>query len=95
MQENNSIPAVGTEIPIEPKALVMSRDSRTQVCRIKYQVDSSRWAMVPARTDRRGILVNHGLLVFLNANASAQSTHIRITSIQKTGKGVYADPVRI
>jgi hypothetical protein len=91
----NSVPAVGTEIPIVEGSLVLSRDQRTQVCRIKYQKDSEDWVMVPARLNRHGSLINHGLLVFLNSQATASNTHIRITAIQPTGKGAYASPATV
>lgn len=92
---NNSVPAVGTSIPIEDRSIVLSRDQRTHVCRIKYLTDEWRWVMVPAKTNRRGALINHGLLVFLNRQAAESDTHIVITSIQPTGKGVYAEPVQL
>lgn len=91
----NSVPAVGTEIPIVEGSLVLSRDQRTQMCRIKYLKDSGVWTMVPARTNRHGHLVNHGLLVFMTKQATESATHIRIASIQPTGKGVYAYPVDV
>jgi len=92
---NNSVPAVGTSIPIEVRAIVLSRDQRTHVCRIKYLNEESCWTMVPAKLNRHGALINHGLLVFLNKQVSGSDTHIRITSIQPTGKGVYAEPVQL
>lgn len=91
----NSVPAVGTQIPIVEGSLVLSRDQRTQVCRIKYLQDSGNWVMVPARTNRQGSLINHGLLVFLNSPATESTTHIRITAIQPTGKGAYANPAQV
>jgi hypothetical protein len=92
---NNSVPAVGTSIPIEDRSIVLSRDQRTHVCRIKYLNEESRWIMVPARVNKRGALINHGLLVFLKKQAAESDTHIRITSIQPSGKGAYAEPVQL
>lgn len=91
----NSVPAVGTQVPIVEGSLVLSRDQRTQVCRIKYLEDSGVWVMVPARLNRRGTLINHGLLVFMNKQATDSATHIRITAIQPTGKGAYASPEQV
>ena len=93
--QSNSIPAVGTLIPIEGRAIVLSRDQRTHVCRIKYVEEENRWTMVPAKLNRRGALINHGLLIFLSAQISGLHTHIKITSIQPSGKGAYAEPVQL
>jgi hypothetical protein len=95
MQQSNAIPSVGTVIPIEERAVVLSRDQKTHVCRIKYKAETGTWSMVPARTNSQGALINHGLLVFLNSRLDKKATHIRITSIQPTGKGAYADPVQV
>jgi hypothetical protein len=82
----NSIPEVGANIAIGPH-FHPSRGRATPVCRIKY--DGRQWVMVPWGP---GI---SGMLVFMNAWPEDKHTHIRITSIQPTGKGAYADPVTL
>lgn len=81
----NSIPEVGTLIPIVTDWISRSRDRETPMCRIKYEV--KQWVMVPWGP------LTRGMLIFLNTWPEPKHTHIRITAIQPTGKGAYADPV--
>jgi hypothetical protein len=79
------LPPIGTEIAFEPTDVTMSKDQRTHVCRVRYDEKSDEWKSVPANNPR-------GMIVFLN-DAPSGATHLRISKIQPTGKGAYADPV--
>jgi hypothetical protein len=82
----NTIPPIGTEILCSAQDITISRDGRTPVCRIKFDEHDQTWAMVPTEVTR-------GLLVFLTRPFLKQHNRIRITMIQPTGRGAYADPV--
>jgi hypothetical protein len=79
----NTVPPIGAEIRFHLEDLTLSRDQRTYVCRIKYDQALHCWLISPER----------GLLVFLNDKPEPQDNYLRITKIQPTGQGVYADPV--
>lgn len=84
----NTIPPVGTEVVFGRGDTVVSRDG-THVCRIHYDTSVATWIIVPPS-------VNRGLLVFLSETPDwTVHTRFRITSIQPTGKGVYAEPVSL
>lgn len=83
----NSIPPIGTEIRFHPEDTTASRDGRTAFCRIKFDESLQSWVIVPQEVPR-------GLMVFLNEIPDTTHKFLRITKIQPTGKGVYADPVQ-
>jgi len=80
----NIIPSVGTEIPIAEGDTVIGRD-RSHICRIRYE--GGAWTIVPPAVDR-------GLLVFIRPDPNFRiHNRIRISEIQRSGRGVYAEPV--
>jgi hypothetical protein len=83
-----TIPSVGTKVPFAEGDAVLSRDGRTWICRIHYNEDLGNWEInLPS--------VRAGLLVFLNDAPDHQTSHIRITAIQSSGKAAYGDPVTL
>ncbi len=82
----NVIPEIGTDIPIEERQVTRSRD-KSYVCRIRFE--TGRWKVTDPETNR-------GLLVFLRPDPDfTVHSHIRITEIQRSGRGVYAQPIAV
>ena len=83
---NYTIPGVGTKVPFIKDDAVLSRDGRTWICRIQYDVQRACW-LTRKPEDKCG------LLVFLNDAPDAWTTHIQISAIQPSGKAAWADPI--
>jgi hypothetical protein len=80
----NIIPEVGTEIPIKEGQTSTSRDG-SQFCRIRFE--KGQWLVAHPALER-------GLLAFLQMDPDFSiHSKIRITEIQRSGRGVYALPV--
>jgi hypothetical protein len=82
------IPPVGTLVAIQEGDTVVSADEHTHICRIVYSEKEQQWVSNPAD-------VRRGFIVFLNDEPTMKTTHIRISAIQPTGKGAWADPVAL
>jgi hypothetical protein len=83
-----TIPSVGTNIPFAEGDAVLSRDERTWICRVHCDDVYHQWEVVSPDARR-------GLLVFLNDAPDEQTTHIRISAIQSSGRAAYGDPVAL
>jgi hypothetical protein len=83
-----TIPSVGTQIPFDTGLAALSRDNRTHICRISFDEHKQAWVLNKPEERR-------GFLVFLNDAPDAQTSHIRISAIQSSGKAAYADTVNM
>jgi hypothetical protein len=96
----NLVPPLGTMVPVSSEDACLSADGTTYVIRITYDESTEQWVIasrfnaVIKRWVPIGKLKRLGFIVFLNDRLDTKDTHVRISSIQRTGKGAYGDAVQ-
>lgn len=95
----NLVPAIGTEVKLSQGDATKSEDGRTWLCRIAYDEVQGQW-VVASRFEiqsnswvscRQGVS-QLGILVFLNDWPATDGDYtIRVSAIQRSGRGAFAD----
>lgn len=97
----NLVPSIGTTVRFCSRDVSLSKDQVTYVCRITFDEQLNDWVIASRFNEANGRwlpitkLRRIGMIVLLNDKPGSEDTHIKITAIQKTGKGAFGDPIQI
>lgn len=95
------LPELETLIPMRKEDVALSKDGRTYLSRITFDDASGQWVIASHFNEERNHWVSIvpsrrlGIIVFLNDKPESTDTHIKITSIKRNGRGLWADPVQV